>query len=100
MNKIIEQPLPQHWIRLKSNGTIFLDRMEKIVKNNSAITPERYKESWLLGEVLDRLSIPIGNSKYYKDLEIVVWVESKRNRIVGVDARADWRKDTVSFPIR
>lgn len=96
MNKTVEQSLPQYWIKLRTNGEIFLDRMENIYKNNSAITPERYKESWLPGEVLDRLFIPIGSGKYYKELEIVTWVESKRKRIAGVDARADWRKDPPS----
>lgn len=89
-----QKALPYHWIRLKSNGTIFLDRIEKIVKNNSAITPERFKESWL-----DRLFIPVGNSRHYKDLQIDVSVEFKRNRLVRVDARADWKKDPPAIEL-
>ena len=82
--------LPQYWISLQTNGTRFLDRMEEIIKNNSSLIPSRYKQSFMLGEVLDRLSIEIGDAKYYRDLNIIVWVESKNKRIVGIDARASW----------
>jgi len=96
MNKIREQALPQHWIRLKTNGATFLDRMEKIIINNSLILPSRCKQSFLRDEVLDRLFIRIGDGKDCKELEIVAWTETKHHRIVGVDVRADWRKDPPS----
>ncbi|MDP3298255.1 MAG: hypothetical protein Q8N09_11845 [Thermodesulfovibrionia bacterium] len=91
MSRTDQVALPYHWIRLKSSGTMFLDRIEKIVKTHSAIKPERFKESWL-----DRLFIPVRNSKHCKDLQIDVSVESKRSRLVRIDARADWRKDPPS----
>ena len=89
--------LPQYWIRLQTNVQIFLDRMEKRIKTNSPLKFSRYKQSFLPGERLDRLFLEIGNGKYYHDLNIVAWVESKNKRIVGVDARASWRiKDPPS----
>ena len=89
--------LPQYWIRLQTNVQIFLDRLEKRIKTNSPLKFSRYKQSFLPGERLDRLFLEIGNGKYYHDLNIVAWVESKNKRIVGVDARASWRiKDPPS----
>lgn len=92
MNEPSFEPLPYHWIKLKSSGTIFLDRMEVIVKTKSALKPERAKGKWL-----DRLFIPIGDCKHYTDLQIDISVEAKLNRLVRIDARARW-KDTTLFP--
>ncbi len=92
MNEPSQEPLPHHWIRMKSSGTVFLDRMEVIVKTISALKVERVKGTWL-----DRLFIPIRDCKHYKDLQIDISVEAKLSRLVRIDARARW-KDTTLCP--